>query len=66
MIFDNIWYQIEKYEKEEIVNSLDSALKNLVANTKNISQDKVFVFYKNRNHKDLVNRTMFGKLEIKE
>lgn len=66
VIFDNIWYQIEKYEKEEIVNSLDSALKSLIANTKNISPDKVFVFYKNKNHKDLVNRTMFGKLEIKE
>ena len=66
VIFDNIWYQIEKYEKEEIVNTLDPALKNLVASTKNISPDKVFVFYQNKNHKDLVNRTMFGNLEIIE
>ena len=66
VIFDNIWYQIEKYEKEEIVNTLDSALKNLVASTKNISPDKVFVFYKNRSSKNLVNRTMFGNLEIIE
>ena len=66
VIFDNIWYQIEKYEKEEIVNTLDPALKNLVASTKNISPDKVFVFYKNRNSKNIVNRTMFGKLEILE
>ena len=66
VIFDNIWYQIEKYEKEEIVNTLDPALKNLVASTKNISPDKVFVFYKNRNSKNIINRTMFGKLEILE
>ena len=66
VIFDNIWYQIEKYEKEEIVNTLDPALKNLVASTKNISPDKVFMFYQNKNHKDLVNRTMFGNLEIIE
>lgn len=66
VIFDNLWYQIENYEKEEIVNSLDLALKNLIANTKNISPDKVFVFYKNKNQKNLVNRNMFGKLEIKE
>ena len=66
VIFDNIWYQIEKYEKEEIVNTLDPALKNLVASTKNISPDKVFVFYKNRSSKNLVNRTMFGNLEIIE
>ena len=66
VIFDNIWYQIGKYEKDEIVNTLDPALKNLVASTKNISPDKVFVFYQNKNHKDLVNRTMFGNLEIIE
>lgn len=66
VVFDDVWYSIPKYEKERIIDSIDTSLKNLIISTKKLEEHKVGIIYKDSYGKKLIKRKMFGGIEIVE
>lgn len=64
---NDVWYSMEKYQKERVIQSIDKSIENITTwlDRKN-EKPNILVNYQDSYGKQLINRKIFGGFEILE